>query len=338
MEIKAQQFIKEPNIQALKNVLIISGNDDLLKDLVLDKVKEVNPTFTVWGDEVQFAELLNHLKTKSLFGVQPWVVVRDAGQFVSGLKKDEAQQLLNHLKQLKDQKVVFVLREAEVPKTDFYKKLSEIADIILCQKLTKQAFLTSLKKKIEREGLKIDEETLVYLANLLNFDLTVAKQEVEKLVVYCRDSGFISKEDVDNLIVSVSESNVFEFLEKFFSKDKDAIMLAKKLMEKDTHPFQIQTFLINQIEKIFYFKVLVAAGVSFEEAFSRIKVASSIQKVNVQKFSKMLSVDELKRLIRLLYQVEINQKVYYKDIEKEFLNFLVFTVNGGNGEPQTSET
>lgn len=39
MEIKAQQFIKEPDVKSLKNVVIIFGNDQLLKSMVLDKIK-----------------------------------------------------------------------------------------------------------------------------------------------------------------------------------------------------------------------------------------------------------------------------------------------------------
>lgn len=337
MEIKAQQFIKEPKVEALKNTVLIYGNDDLLKDLVLDKIKERGSTLTLWGDEAQFVELINHIKTKSLFGVQPWVVIRDAHQFVVKLKKDEVEQLLSQLKQLKEQKVIFVFREQELPKLDFYKKLTEISDVVVCPRLTKQAFLTSIRKKIEREGLKIDDENLVYLASLLNYDLTAAKQEIEKLIVYCKDKGDISKEDIDSLVVSISESNVFEFLEKFFNKDRDSLLIAQKLIGKDVHPFQIQTLLVNQIEKVFYFKVLVSNGVSYDEAFRRVKATNNLQKANIQRYAKMLSIDELERLLKLLYHLEINQKVYYKDIEKEFLNFLILFISGEKVEPQTFE-
>lgn len=174
-----------------------------------------------------------------------------------------------------------------------------------------------------------------YLSSLLNYDLTVAKPEVEKLISYCKDKGKILREDIDNLVVSVSENTVFEFIDSLFRKDISAVSIAKRLIEKDFHPFQIQTMIINQIEKIFYFKVLISTGLSPEEAFNRLKIQSNIQKINIQKFSKLLSIDELKRIVNLTYQLEINQKVYYKDIEKEFINFVIFVVGGYSFEHQT---
>lgn len=335
MEIKAQQFIKEPNISSLKNTVVIYGNDTLLKEMVIDKFKEYDDFLIFWGDELKFDDFVSNIKVQSLFGKKPSVIVRDASSFFSSLSKEQLSLVLKYLSEMKNQKVILTFKEEELPKSEFYKKLLEIVDIIICPKLTKQAFISSLKKKLEREGIDIDDKDLEYLSSLLNYDLTVAKPEVEKLISYCKDKGKILREDIDNLVVSVSENTVFEFIDSLFRKDISAVSIAKRLIEKDFHPFQIQTMIINQIEKIFYFKVLISTGLSPEEAFNRLKIQSNIQKINIQKFSKLLSIDELKRIVNLTYQLEINQKVYYKDIEKEFINFVIFVVGGYSFEHQT---
>lgn len=328
MEIKAQQFIKEPNINSLKNVIVLYGNDNLLKDMVVDKFKE-NINFEVfWGDDIKFDKLISSIKAQSLFGQKVFIILRNASVFFSSLSKEQLNSVLKYTSQLKDRKVILVFKEEVLPKSDFYKKLLDIADVIVCTKLTKQAFISSLKKKLEREEISVDDEVLEYLSNLLNYDLSIAKPEVDKLILYCKEKGKISKEDIDNLVISISDSNIFEFIDSLFRKDVKAISIAKKLIEKDTHPFQIQSMIVNQVEKILYFKALSSSGLNFEEIFNRLKISSTIQKANIQKLSKLASMDELIKMVDLLYQLEINQKVYYKDIEREFLNFIISVISG----------
>ncbi|MCX7738230.1 MAG: DNA polymerase III subunit delta [Hydrogenothermaceae bacterium] len=328
MEIKVQQFLKEPDTGKLKSVVIISGDDALLKGMVVDKLREKLALKSFWGDEAKFDEVINSLKVQSLFGQSPSILIRDAKEFLSSLSKDQFSVLLQTVQGLKGQRLILLFTEDELPKTDTYKKLLQISDLIICGELSKQAFITSLRKKLDREGLKIEEEDLEYLSKLLNYNLHIAKQEVEKLMIYCKEYGVIKREDIDNLVIAVSESNVFEFIELFLKKDVQALEAAIKLVENHLHPFQIQTVLFTQLERLYYYKVLLSQGLELEDIFNRLKVGSNIQKLTIQRLSKLISIDELENLIEHLYKLEIDQKVYYKDIEKEFLKFIVKSVVG----------
>ncbi|MCX7760038.1 MAG: DNA polymerase III subunit delta [Hydrogenothermaceae bacterium] len=323
MEVKAQQFIKELDIKSLKNVIVVFGNDQLLKSMVLDKIKTSLTPVIFWGDEVSYDTVLTQLKVQSLFGEKPSVVVKNASDFISNLSKEQIKEFLEILRNIKNQKIILIFSEDQLPQKEPYKSLVGMADLITCAKLTKPAFISSLKKKVENENLKIEDRDLEYLANLLNYDLTIAKPEVEKLILYCKDTGRISREDIDNIITSSSENSIFEFLEMFFKRDKEVITLYDKLIEKSFHPFQIQTFLVNHLEKVLYYKILTANGVSNEEALSKVGVYSPVQKNNIIRHSKFMAVDELKEILKMLYTLEINQKVFYKDIELEAKNFLI---------------
>lgn len=336
MEIKAPQFIKNPDTKNLKNLLLIVGDEALLKSMVVEKLKEIIPLKSFWGDEVNFDEVMNDLKVQSLFGQPPSILIRDAKEFISKLSKEQLSILLKTLPSLSSQRLVLLFIEEELPRTDPYKKLYQMADIILCSKLTKQAFITSLKKKLDREGLDIKQEDLDYLATLLNYDLSLAKQEVEKLIVYCKDKGFIGREDIDNLITSVSESNIFEFIELFIKADRRCVEVASKLIDKYLHPFQIQSVLFTQLEKVLYYKLLLSQGLEQDDIFGRLKVSTPIQKSNIQRYSKLLSADTLEKFILELYQLELDQKVYYKDVEREFLKFIIKSLMEREVEPKAS--
>ncbi|MEZ0323858.1 MAG: DNA polymerase III subunit delta [Hydrogenothermaceae bacterium] len=326
MEIKAQQFIKEPDIKSLKNVVVVFGNDQLLKSMVLDKIKTLLKPMVFWGDEVSFDTILTQFKVQSLFGDKPSVVIKNASDFISNLSKEQIKEFLEVLKDIKNQKVILIFSEEQLPQKEPYKSIFKISDLITCARLTKSAFISSLKKKFEKEGINIEDRDLEYLASLLNYDLTVAKPEVEKLILYCKDKGEVSREDIDNIITSSSENSIFEFLEMFLKRNRKVINLYDKLIEKSFHPFQIQTFLANHLEKVLYYKILIINGTSNEEALSKVGVFSPVQKSNITRHSKFMTVDELKEILKMLYLLEVNQKVFYKDIESEAKNFLIKVV------------
>lgn len=336
MEIKAQQFIKNPDISNIKDIVVVFGNDDILKGIVLDKFRESIKLEVFWGDEIDFDRFSTKIKVSSLFGEKPSVAVKSASDFISNLTKQQMKEFIELLQRVSNQKVIFIFKEDQLPSKDPYKSILQIATFISCSKLSKQAFLSSIKKKFEKEGISIGDENVGYLANLLAYDLSVAKQEVEKLILLCKEKKVIEKEDIDALIVSATESSIFEFLDLFFKRDKSMIKIFENLTEKSFHPFQIQAFLLNQLEKVLYYKMLTANGLGSDEALVKIGITSPIQKNNIVRYSKFMTIDTLKEILKMLYTLEVNQKVYYKDIHREALTFLINTIYGEKIEPKAS--
>ena len=327
-EIKASQLLKEFNLSQLKPVLIIYGDEYLTKTLVVEKFKSVLPVKVYWGDELDYASFRNHLFSKDLFSSSKAIVVRDFEAFTDNLKKDELKQIIEDIKNIKlPDRLILVVNLEKLDKEPYKAMLKlDNVDVVISKKLTFQGFLTSLKNKLAKEGKAISDENLKYLASLLNNDLTIAKNEVEKLLLYVGDKKEITKEDIDAVVTPVFEENVFNFLDKFFKKDISALKIFINLLNNGVHPFEIQSLILSQLEKALQTKILIEAGNSLEEALNKAGINHPLQKVNISNILKNLSKEEMVKLLDNLYNLEVAQKIYYQDINetsKEFiLNFV----------------
>lgn len=323
-ELKIQQLLKEFDLTKLKPVVFIYGNEDTPKNLLLEKIKSVMTVYVFWGDELDFKTFLNEIGTKSLFQNERVIVIRQFEDFVSKLKKDETQLFLEKIKKVNlPLRVLFISSVEKIPSSEPYKTLISIADVVISNKLTPSAFYTSIKNKLQREGKNISQENLQYLVSLLNNDLTLAKNEIEKLLLYTADKKEITKEDIDAVITPKFEENVFIFLNSFFKKEKNALKMALNLIENSAHPFELQSLILSQLEKALYYKSLIEEGLSPEEAFLKVGITAPIQKSNINNILKSRNQKELENMLQNLYNLEIQQKVFYQDPVEKFIEFLL---------------
>jgi len=144
--------------------------------------------------------------------------------------------------------------------------------------------------------------------------------EIEKLILYCADKEEITKEDIDKIIVPKFQENVFVFLDKFFAKDKQAVLMYKNLLQT-SHPFELQSLILNYLNKLLIYKTLQNTKPP-EEIFKQLNITHPFQKSSIQKLSKNVSIQDLINAVKSLYKAEISQKVFYGDPEKQSILFV----------------
>lgn len=325
IEIKANQLVKDFKLEQLNPVVIIYGNEPLLKSLILEKIKNFADVKVLWGDEIDYKIFKNEIFSKSLFSTDKFLVVRNFDSLTQKIKKEE---IIKDLESIKLPNRVFLLVNFEKIETEPFKSLSKSNNITFVNavKLSQDAFIKSLKSKFQKEGKTISEENLKYLSSLLSNNLQIAKNEIEKLLLYTVDKNEITKEDIDSIITPVFEENVFNFLNKFFNKEKEALNIFLNLVETSAHPFEIQSLILSYIEKALNLKVLIEEGNSLEEAFSKVGIYSQIQKITFSKILKKYSKEDLVKMIQKLYKLEITQKVFYNDIIQTSTEFILSNI------------
>ncbi len=319
------KIIKNFNINNLSPKIFIYGKENLLKKQFVDKIKEsVNgDVHFLWGDETSFKELKEIFGSSSLFSNGNVVILWNVDSFVSNLGKDNYKDFVKFIENLNlPDRIILVSLKDKILSKEPFKSLTKVVEIINSPSLTPSAFATSIKKKIEKEGKKIDDETLRYLFSKLKNNLYYAKQEIEKLLIYAKDKENITKEDIDAVVIPKIEENVFAFIDRFFKKDKNAVKIFKNLIETSHHPFEIQSLILTQANKLLMYKTLLEQGKTPEAIFSQMKISYPPQKASIQKLSAYFSKEELINLIKDLYELEIKQKVYYEDLTKSSLNFI----------------
>ena len=319
------KIIKSFDVEKINPKILIYGKENLLKKQFVDRIKQsANADFHfLWGDETSFKELKEIFSSSSLFSKGNVVIIWNVDSFISNLNKNDYQNLVQFVENVNlPDRIVLVSLKEKIPAKEPFKSLINVVDIINSPALTPSAFATSVKKKIEKEGKSINDETLKYLISKLKNNLYYAKQEIEKLLIYTRDKKEITKEDVDAVVIPKIEENVFAFVDRFFKKDKSAVGIFKNLIETTHHPFEIQSLILTQANKLLMYKTLLEQGKHPEAIFSQMKVTHPAQKASIQKLSAFLSKEELIDLIKELYKLEIEQKVYYEDLNQTSLNFI----------------
>jgi len=320
------KIIKNFNLDYLDSLNLFYGKENFIKKQAVEKIKESKKTgfHFFWGDEVNLHQIKDVFSSSGLFSKGEVAVVWDVDQLFSKFSKKQVEDFLKFLDEIpQTDKLVLVSLKDKIPKKEPYKTILSKAKVFTAPPLTSKAFMISIKKKIEKEGLKIDDDTLLYLISKLGNDLYSAKQEVEKLITLTKNKEVIQKDDIDKIVFSKIEENVFSFVDKFFKKDKQAINIFKKLVEVSHHPFEIQALLLTYINRLLLLKTMERQGIPYEQIFQKIKVNHPFMQSNLKKLSQYLDENQLINLISSLYELEIKEKVYYEDPIRSFEEFLL---------------
>ncbi|ACO03392.1 MAG TPA: DNA polymerase III subunit delta [Persephonella sp.] len=325
------QLIKNFSFEDLLPVNLVYGKEELLKRQLIDKVKSFKgeDIHILWGDETSVKEIEEIFSSSSLFSKGNIAVLWDLESFIKNLKKGDTERFLDTLRKINSPDRFFIISNKDkLPAKEPYKSLKEIANIIVSAPLTPKAFVLSIKKKIEGNGKKIDDRTVLYLSSKLKNDLMYAKQEIEKLLLYVSDKDEITEEDIDKVVIPKIEENIFVFLNRFFSKDPKAVEIFINLIETTHHPFEVQSFLLGQLNKLLVFRSLLDEGKPLDAVFSQLGIKHPAQKGTFQKLVSVLSKEDLIEMIKELYKLEIQQKVYYSDIYESSTEYVIKMVNG----------
>ncbi|SNZ10101.1 DNA polymerase III, delta subunit [Persephonella hydrogeniphila] len=318
------QLIKNFDIQTLKPVVFVYGNEEFLKKQLVDKLKEKEDIHLFWGDETSYNQIKELFSNPSLFSEGNTAVLLDFESFYQRQTKEDQKEFIKLIESVHIPDRFFIISKKEkIPVKEPYKTFKNIADKVVSQRLTPKAFMVSIKKKIEKSGKEIDDDTLKYLSSMLSNDLWYAKQEIEKLLTYLNDKRKVTKEDIDRVVTPKISENVFVFLDKFFAGEAEAVRLLKELTETTHHPFEIQSLLLNQINRLLLFRTLIEKGKSVDFAFEKMHIKHPAVKGSIQKQASRLSKDELIQLIKELYVLEKKQKVQYEDIYKSLEQFVI---------------
>jgi len=330
-EINIIQLIKNFSFEDLLPVNFVYGKEDLLKKQLVEKIKSLkgDNVHIFWGDETSIREIEEVFSSSSLFSEGNVAVLWDFESFLKGLKKDDTNRFLDILRRINSPDRFFIIYQKDkLPLKEPFKSIKEIANIIVSPTLTPKAFVLSIKKKIEGNGKNIDDKTVLYLTSKFKNDLMYAKQEIEKLLIYVSDKDVITEEDIDKVVIPKIEENIFVFLNRFFTKDPKAVEIFINLIETTHHPFEVQSFILNQLNKLLIFRSLLDEGRSLDSVFSQLGIKHPAQKGIFQKISSVLTKEDMIRMIKELYNLEINQKINYRDIYESSIEYVLKMVNG----------
>ncbi len=114
--------------------------------------------------------------------------------------------------------------------------LTEEAVHVSCDTPERKRVEHWIKSFFHSEDLRIASETVANLVDRVGMNLTLLREEMEKLALYCRNEGHVHPDDLKEVVVDRSEMDFFDFTDAWLeSKDEPVLKeIRRQLLRGET--------------------------------------------------------------------------------------------------------
>jgi len=309
----------------IRMLILLYGPDSYrssqkLKDIIIEykgKHKSgLNFRQLEWAPEI-FNEIKNAFSSFSMFDEKKLIIIKGACQ---SPKTDQEKiiELLADKKIAKDDSAIVVFHEGgKAEKSDLAVWLKKNTKMAECFEALSGAKLCNwVKKEVQNLGGEISSGAAEKLAAFVGSDLWQIYNEVNKLISF-KVGKLITEEDVDLLVKSKYDSNIFATIDALANRNKNlAYKLIHQHLEQGENEIYILTMFIYQFRNLLQIKSLIDGGMASD---------TLAKKTGLHPFVIKKSWGMLKN-----FSLEVLKKVY------ERLLRLDIAIKRGRIEPQTA--
>lgn len=289
----------------------------------------------------KLAKLQTGLTSESLFSSDKFLICKnmffssrhkEKGKPGKGEDEEDPEQegsekeriVLKYLKKPKGGLEVYFLEEAIDKRKKVIKELfkleksggAEIKELSVPENFE---FDRWLEKRIEKRGGKIKKDALNILSVSLgrglaqkdkkgkmtqSYNLWEADNETGKLVNFCF-GGEIEKKDVEFLVRSKIDMNIFSLTDSISLKNKSkAVLLLNMQIEMGLNEIYILTMLTRQFRNLLIIKNLLEEGISSSGIEEKTKMHPFVVSKTVQQ-CRNFRMDDLRKIYKKLYDADV---------------------------------
>ena len=284
-------------------------DNEIKKIIEKNKIDEFNISkYDLENDSLD--NILEDIETPSLFGDKKIVIVNNSYIFTPTTKKtnnitnlDKLEEYLNNINDLNI--LIFTVNEEKLDeRKKIVKKIKEQGKVL---EFNKNTNINNLVSNMF-DDYKINANDITFLINRVGNDLSILKQEIEKLKIYKLEDKIITKEDILNLTNKTINLDIFNFINNIISKNKnEAIEIYYELLKQNEEPIKIIVMLANQFRLMYQCKELALKGYSEKDIASTLSIHPYRAKMclqNGRKYSSDLLLSYLKQLSDLDLQIK----------------------------------
>jgi DNA polymerase III subunit delta len=342
---------KAEKIEDLKNAYFIYGDEELLAEEALDRLKNLlgehsDPDFNyvvMQAGELDADQVIDAAETLPLLCPRRLVVVRDADR----LGKAEQEKLAVYLESSNPATTIVLVahfpqsgetRDSRAIKRiesgPLYRAAAEHGEVL---KLSfagrgKQARIDDFVSGCFKErGKKVRPEARQLLIERVGKDLRELEDSIERLCLYAGDLDTIGAEEVELLTSERAERDVFEFVDAVADRRRDqALFLFNRLMRQGESPQRLFGLLLRQFRLISRVKALAVEG-DFAEIGRQVGIPPFVVGKCLQQ-SKRFSKERLRSVFGEFRraQVELHSTKYLaeKEYQEAVVEMLIARVIG----------
>ena len=165
-----------------------------------------------------------------------------------------------------------------------------------------------IKRRARSKGVGISPQAVALLATYLGPNLRLLAQELEKLATYLGGEGTIGREDVERLVSSLQEANVFHLVDALGSRrGRRALVLLRRLLDEKRAPLYILTMIARQFRLLLQARELDAQGVPAARMARQMEVRPFVARKCLQQATNFCPAD-LRTILGELLDIDVGIK------------------------------
>ncbi len=293
-------------------IIILYGKDtfrskEKLKEIVEEYKRrhESGLNLKFFSPEDHPEELEDCEKQVSMFDEKRLVVIKEA--FSSDGMKNV---VLKQKRRMVDSEDIFIIhQEGEVKKGDeLLKSFSEEAGGVMIQEFTplsSKELLSWIEREFRNKEVEVSREAVKEISSLGNENTWRIKNEIEKLSLYKKKVG---KEDVDLMVDTEAETNIFKTIDAVAEKNKEkALLCAYNHLKKGDNPLYLFSMLGYQFRNLMIVKDLSEKGFSYNDMKEKSGLHPFVFKKSCEQAGKF-SLAELEEIYHNLFEMDLKTK------------------------------
>ncbi|GEM_PF-1320853 len=285
---------------------LLSGNKNFLEENLSEISKNITDADEniFYADEIDEEEYYTAIFTMPLFTSEKLIVVKN-------IDKHKKPSELFEKSASSEFTIIFLSESTNIDKK-IPKHIVDNYKIIKETRKTKPNVINEIISLFSSRGFKISRNTAEEIYALTNNDLSIVKNELEKVDIYYKYKKFEKEEDILNIVSSSRNESVFVFIDRYCEKNyKQAMSHLNKLINAGENLDILYHMLFKRISKIYLYKI--NPSLVTEQTFIMSKIKSS---------AKIWGENELSEVINLFCEIDFKSKSGYRDNTRGLMNLV----------------
>jgi len=295
----------------------------LRKDFLNENTSNASSSVFDFSESSSFEELYPILMREGLFSSKKLVIVKN---IINDSDKSVQNKMFEHLEnnKLSDDIILIFWEKGEPRKNNkLFKLLLSKSENKNFEKLSGMQLTDWIKKEFKNRKVDIGNQALNKLVNFVGDDLFQMKNEIDKLSNFSGEQS-INEKDIDLIVKSKVEANIFETIEAIGNSDKKkALELFQNQLEQGDDPFYIFSMYIYQFRNLLKIGSFYFDGINDKAIIAK---ETKLHPFVVQKGLYQLnnfSLKKLKIIYRQFEDIDSDVKTGKLGIEEAILTFIV---------------
>ena len=296
----------------MKNFYILYGLDKGLIKNELDKIiKKINIDDIVYYDLIDSSilDIVDDAATISMFSSKKIIVVENCLFLCANKTVDNIDSLEKYLKSYNsDTYMVLIVNNENIDtRKKIVKTIKEIGEIKELNQIDDKYLCEYINNFLKENGYKIED--IDYFLNKVGKNLNNIKNELDKLLIYKMDDKNITNSDIDKILVSVLESEIFVLTDAIIARDvTKSLELLNQFLNNNYEEMQIIMLLASQFRFLFQVKRLLNKNKSESEIAKILEVNPyrvKFTKKKLYNYNESLLLSYIKKIAKMDHDIKL---------------------------------